>query len=152
MNSEVVRISGAIVSALVIAGALFVALRADGAPMAAPVSPPPAHSTSATAPSAPVALAVRFRGDGPIARAQAMAARGRERHAALRIARELERQPAFDGLCFDGFTRHATEVLLRSCGDVADGERARAQTRWLAALNRMRAIEYANPARQMREM
>lgn len=151
MNAEPLRISGAIVSALVIAAALFLALRTEDVPAAAMLMSEPFVQSSAAAP-APLAFAVRFRGDGPIARAQEMAGRGSERRAARRIAAELGRQPAFDGLCFNGFTNHAAEVVLTSCVEIASEDRAQVQTRWLASLNRMPAVEYANLALGTREM
>ncbi len=92
----------------------------------------------------PISFLVRFRGEGPIAQAQAEAARGREARAARIIQAQLERQAAFDGLCFDRFTVGAAEVVLRSCADVPAAERAAFQTRWLARLNAMRAVDYAD--------
>lgn len=148
------RISGAIVSAAVIAAALALsasprAPRATQFPrllLAAPAAP-----EALSAPT-PVEFVVRFRGRGPIARAQAMAARGRESAAARRIVAELDRQRSFNGLCFDRFTVAAAEVVLKSCADVPAAERAAVQTRWLSTLNAMRSVEYANSSAAMREM
>ncbi len=92
----------------------------------------------------PVSFLVRFRGRGPIARAQALAAGGRETEAARRVQAQLARQHAFQGLCFDRFTLGGAEIVLRSCEDVAPAERAAFQTRWLARLNSMGAVEYAD--------
>lgn len=150
MTSETLRVSGAVVSALVIAAALYVALRLEE-PLARTLLPAPVPQMGAVAAPTPLAFAVRFRGDGPIARAQALAAAGSERRASRRVPAELRRQAAFDGLCFEGFTRRAAEIILKPCGDVADAERAEFQTRWLASLNRMGAVEYANLAPDTRE-
>lgn len=94
--------------------------------------------------AAPLSFVVRFRGSGPIARAQAMAAQGRESQGARQVQVQLARQGAFNGLCFDRFTLGAAEIVLRSCADIAPAERARVQTWWLARLNAMRAVEYAD--------
>lgn len=92
----------------------------------------------------PVGFIVRFRGQGPIARAQALAGRGREAQAGRQVSDQLERQSAFSGLCFDRFTVGGAEIVLRSCRVIAPGERAAFQTRWLARLNAMPAVEYAD--------
>lgn len=93
---------------------------------------------------APVAFIVRFRGEGPIARAQAAAMRGRETVAQREIEAQLVRQTAFNGLCFDRFTVGAAEVVLRVCEPVAAERRAAVEAAWLARLRAMRAVEYVD--------
>jgi hypothetical protein len=109
---------GLAASAAAIVAALAIAWLARAAP------PPPAAK-------AELGFAVRFGGAGPIARAQARALAGAREPAALAIARELERQGEFSGLCFDGFTP-AAEVLLRSCAGAAGP--------WLPRLQAMPAV------------
>jgi len=94
--------------------------------------------------AAPVGFVVRFQGDGPIARAQAQAARGRLAEARAVIETQLRRQEALSGLCFDRFTVGAAEIVLRSCAPVAAGERRAYEARWLARLRAMRAVAYAD--------
>lgn len=98
----------------------------------------------APAQAAPVAFLVRFQGSGPIANAQARAARGQTAAAQRTVETQLRRQGAFSGLCFDRFTVGAAEVVLRSCEPVSAGERASYQARWLARLQAMRAVAYAD--------
>ena len=93
---------------------------------------------SRAAPAPPVAkpeigFAVRFRGAGPIARAQARASAGATELAALEIARQLQRQGEFAGLCFESFTP-AAEVVLRSCAGAGEAGQ------WLAQLRAMPAV------------
>lgn len=148
MNVSVLRMWGIAASAAVLAGALAVAM-----PSRLPSSEAAPHvqtlmqlalPESAPAPPAPIGFIVRFRGSGPIARAQALAAAGRETQAGRQVQTQLEHQAAFHGLCFDRFTVGGAEVVLRSCTDVAPSERAAFQTGWLARLNAMRAVEYAD--------
>jgi hypothetical protein len=142
------RFWGIMVSATIMAVALMIAApwrtpAAEGAPQGF-VQFAQAHVPAPVVVPAPVSFIVRFRGSGPIARAQALAARGREADAARIIQAQLARQSAFSGLCFDRFTVGAAEVVIRSCSDVPASERAAFQTRWLARLNAMRAVEYAD--------
>jgi hypothetical protein len=94
--------------------------------------------------AAPLAFVVRFRGGGPIARAQANAARGRTSVAQAEIEAQLRRQSDFRGLCFDRFTAGAAEVVLRTCAAIVPSERERVQRAWLERLRAMRAVEYAD--------
>ena len=92
----------------------------------------------------PVGFIVRFRGDGPIARAQALAARGRVTQAERQVEAQLARQRAFAGLCFDRFTVGGAEIVLRACEEIPAAARAAFQARWLARLNAMGAVDYAD--------
>lgn len=147
MDVQALRIWGIAASSAIIAVSLAVsapwrpAVREAAQPMTMLA---PLRSTDAPSPPTPVAFVVKFRGQGPLARAQALAARGHESAAARRVQTQLERQAAFRGLCFDRFTAGGAEVVLRSCSDIAVSDRAEFQTRWLALLNDMRAIEYAD--------
>jgi hypothetical protein len=148
MNADALRNWGIWVSSALILAALAIASpwRAP-----APVSASSlqgdyqtAQAEASPAAPAPISLIVRFRGRGPIAHAQALAANGRLSEAARQVQIQLARQTAFNGLCFDRFTVGGAEIVLRSCADVAPGERAALQTRWLARLNAMHAVEYAD--------
>lgn len=94
--------------------------------------------------AAPLAFIVRFQGSGPIARAQAEAARGRTTQAGRVIEAQLLRQTAFAGLCFDRFTIGGAETVLRTCEDVPAHARAALQQQWLARLQAMRAVDYVD--------
>ncbi len=146
MDVNAMRVWGMWVSAGVMLAALAVA-----APWRASTQTPDvrelyqlAQGDAPASTAAPVSFIVRFRGAGPIARAQALAARGRDAQAARQVQAQLARQGAFSGLCFDRFTVGGAEVVLRSCADISPAERAAFQTRWLARLNAMRAVEYAD--------
>lgn len=91
-----------------------------------------------------IGFLVRFQGTGPMARAQALAARGQEAQAERAIETQLARQAAFRGLCFDRFTVGAAEVVLRTCAAVPQTEHASASARWLARLNAMPGVTYAD--------
>jgi hypothetical protein len=145
MDVNALRFWGIVTSAALMAGALLVAApwrtsaRAEmavGALEQITQDQPPAD--------APVSFLVRFRGDGPIARAQALAQRGREMEAGAMVAAQVARQRALRGLCFDRFTVGAAEVVLRSCAPIAAEERATVQARWLARLRDIRAVAYAD--------
>jgi len=140
MSLDALRAAGIAASALLIAGAL--ALSSVSLPL-----PAQAQSLLAQAqPQAePVAFLVRFRGQGPIGRAQARAARGQLAAAQREIEVQLRRQQSFAGLCFDRFTVGGAETVLRTCAAVPASERAAVQARWVARLRAMRAVEYVDP-------
>jgi hypothetical protein len=94
--------------------------------------------------AAPVGFIVRFRGTGPIARAQAQAARGQLAQAQRQVTLQLQRQTAFSGLCFDRFTVGGAEMVLRTCEPVAASERSAVQQSWSTRLRAMRAVEYVD--------
>lgn len=94
--------------------------------------------------AAPVGFIVRFRGTGPIARAQAQAARGQLAQAQRQVTAQLQRQTAFSGLCFDRFTVGGAEMVLRTCEPVAASERSAVQQSWSTRLRAMRAVEYVD--------
>lgn len=134
------RIWGFWVSAACLLAALGVAAMGPSASM------PPTRAGEQIVQTAaePVGFIVRFRGDGPIARAQALAARGRLPQAERQVEAQLARQRAFAGLCFERFTVGGAEIVLRACEDVPAAARAAFQARWLAQLGAMRAVDYAD--------
>lgn len=138
MDTKALRTWGIAVSAVLMVGALALAAQPD--PQARAEQP----AQLAQVEAAPVSFLVRFRGGGPIARAQAAAATGDAVAAGERIAVQLQRQSAFSGLCFDRFTAGAAEVVLETCAPVAPHERTAVSQRWLADLRAMRAVAYAD--------
>jgi hypothetical protein len=149
MDVNALRTWGIAVSSALMVGALALAAqpspRADAQGVEQPVLEPGGFEIAqAPAQAAPVAFLVRFQGSGPIARAQTRAARGQTTAAQRSLEAQLRRQSAFSGLCFDRFTVGAAEVVLRSCEPVAAHERASYQARWLARLQAMRAVAYAD--------
>jgi hypothetical protein len=138
MDVNALRTWGVAVSGALIAACLAVSLTAPA---------PRAEAQSlvvAQVVSAPVSFLVRFQGGGPIARAQALAARGDADAAQSQIEAQLRRQSGLAGLCFDRFTTGAAEVVLRSCEAVAGGQRAAVEQSWLRRLRGMRAVAYAD--------
>lgn len=149
MDVGALRTWGIAVSAVLIAAALAVALTATQATAPAQTATPEKNvfqiaAQDGGAAPAPVSFVVRFRGQGPIARSQGMAARGDEAQAARQVRYQLTRQRDFSGLCFDRFTLGGAEIVLRSCVDVAASERTQHQQRLLARLRSMRAVEYVD--------
>jgi len=140
MDVNALRTWGIAVSAAMLVGALAIAWRPESQAAAQPQS----VGETAQAEAAPVGFIVRFRGQGPIARAQAQAARGEVAPAQRQVEVQLQRQRAFSGLCFDRFTVGGAEMVLRTCEAVAASERASVQQRWGARLRAMRAIEYVD--------
>ena len=101
----------------------------------------------------PLGFLVRFRGAGPIARAQRAASQGEAEAAQRQVEVQLGRQRDFAGLCFDRFTVGAAEIVLRTCEPIVPSERAAMQQEWLTRLRAMRAVEYVDanaPASQGR--
>ncbi len=145
MDVNALRIWGIAVSAALMAAALGLAAMGPGPDLTTAQT---AFETAQAEPAAPalasVGFVVRFRGDGPIARAQALAARGGQTQAGRQVEAQLRRQRAFSGLCFDRFTIGAAEIVLASCEAVPASARAAFQTRWLARLNAMASVEYAD--------
>jgi hypothetical protein len=143
MDVHALRVWGIVAGVVLIALALWIAALG-------PETAPARASTQRTIelaqgqPEAPASFLVRFRGSGPIARAQAAAGRGRTAEAQRRIETQLTRQDAFVGLCFDRFTAGAAEVVLRTCDPVAARERTAIEARWLSRLRAMRAVDYAD--------
>lgn len=144
MNVSALRMWGIAASAAVMAVALTIALQpAQSAQAEPPVTTYQVAQAGATE-ATPVALLVRFRGAGPIARSQARAASGQIQQAQRTVEAQLRRQTAFAGLCFDRFTVGGAEIVLRTCEPVAASERVRVQQNWLNRLRAMRAVEYAD--------
>lgn len=145
MDVNALRTWGIAVSGALMVGAL--ALAAQPSPQAEArqaLEPGSFEVAQAPAQAAPVAFLVRFQGSGPIAQAQARAARGQVQSAQRTVEAQLRRQSAFAGLCFGRFTVGAAEIVLRSCEAVTGHERAAYQARWLARLQAMRAVAYAD--------
>lgn len=162
MDANLLRNVGLTVSAAAMAGALAIAAltgRPEPAPAEAPplVAGPitaaapavqPAFAPAAAAPAAaaiaPVSFLVRFQGAGPLGRAQALAAQGRETDARRAVETQLNRQAALRGLCFDRFTVGGAEMVLRTCSAIAEPDRSQTSADWLARLRDMPAVAYAD--------
>lgn len=142
MDVNAHRTWGIAVTGALMAVALFIALQPDSAANTQPQ--PAAQIAQAVQGASPVGFIVRFRGSGPIARAQAQAARGQAAQARRQVEFQLRRQSAFRGLCFDRFTVGGAEMVLRTCEPVAASERAVVQQSWGARLRAMRAVEYVD--------
>lgn len=140
MDVNAMRNWGVGVTGTLMAAALYLALQPETTRAAQPV----AQMAQAQASAAPVAFLVKFRGAGPIARAQARAARGETQAAQRQVEIQLQRQSAFSGLCFDRFTVGGAEIVLRTCEAVAASERNGVQQSWGGRLQRMRAVEYVD--------
>lgn len=144
MNVNALRTWGIGVSGALMAAALAIALQAPGRAEAQAAARQIIELAQAPATAAPVALVVRFRGSGPIARAQARAAQGDTALAQREVELQLRRQDAFSGLCFDRFTVGGAETVLRTCAAIVASERDGVQQSWLTRLRAMRAVEYAD--------
>jgi hypothetical protein len=140
MDVSALRTWGIVASGAMMAVALAVALQPETRAQAQ--AQPAAQMAQAQA--TPVSFIVRFRGSGPIARAQARAALGHTAGAQRQVEIQLQRQTAFNGLCFDRFTVGGAEMVLKTCDAVAASERASVQQRWGARLRAMRAVEYVD--------
>ncbi len=142
MDVNAHRTWGIAVTGALMAGALLFALQpethAEAEPQAA------AQIAQAQNGAAPVGFIVRFRGSGPIARAQAQAARGEMGQAQRQVEVQLNRQTWAAGLCFDRFSVGGAEIVLRTCEAVAASERNAVQQTWGARLRAMRAVEYVD--------
>ena len=137
MDFRALRISGIVASGTLIGGAVLFALTAR----------PPARPTQApaTAPvqsdAQPAAFAMSLRGDGPLARAQRLAMRGgRETAARRQVERELARQRAFRGLCFERFAPRG-DIVVRACEGTADAD-------WEVQLRAIPAVTNVDPIHQ----
>ena len=139
MDVNALRTWGIAVTGALMAVALFVALQPE-TPAVAQAASQIAQAQSAE----PLGFIVKFRGSGPIARAQALAARGQLAPAQRQVEIQLGRQSAFAGLCFDRFTVGGAEIVLRTCEAVAASERSAIQQSWGARLRAMRAVEYVD--------
>jgi hypothetical protein len=142
MDVNALRLWGIAVTGALMIGALVVAFQPDTQAVAEPQAA--AQIAQAQTEAAPVGFIVKFRGAGPIARAQAQAARGQVARAQRQVEVQLQRQGAFAGLCFDRFTVGGAEIVLRTCEAVAASERTSVQQRWGARLQAMRAVEYVD--------
>ncbi|MEQ1489430.1 MAG: hypothetical protein ABL932_02670 [Terricaulis sp.] len=139
MDVNALRTWGIAVTGALMAVALFVALQPE-TPAVAQAASQIAQAQSAE----PLGFIVKFRGSGPIARAQALAARGELAPAQRQVEVQLGRQPAFAGLCFDRFTVGGAEIVLRTCEAVAASERSAVRQSWGGRLRAMRAVEYVD--------
>lgn len=139
IDAAALRTWGIAVSAALMAIALAIGSQPTPA-----TQPAPAATSSAEAERAPVTLLVRFRGEGPIARAQTRARRGEPAAAQRAIEVQLQRQRGFAGLCFDRFTAGAAGIVLRTCEPVSEAEHDRARQDWLTRLRAMPAVANAD--------
>lgn len=142
MDVNAMRTWGIAVTGALMAGALVIAFQPQTHAEAQPQ--PAAEIAQANTSAAPVGFIVRFRGTGPISRAQALAAAGQLTQAQRQVEVQLSRQTAFSGLCFDRFTVGGAEIVLRTCEAVAASERNAVQQSWGARLRAMRAVEYVD--------
>ncbi len=155
MDLSALRISGIVVSGALIGGAVLFAMaarpparplpRSGPAPAAAPAQHPTQQSRQAGA------YAISLRGDGPLARAQRLAMRGgRESAARRQVERELARQRAFGGLCFDRFTRRG-DIVVHACapGTGNLGESVGENVDWRARLRAMPAVTNVDDVSQL---
>lgn len=142
MDVNAMRLWGIAVTGALMIGALAVAFQPDTQAVAETQAV--AQIAQAQTAATPVGFIVKFRGSGPIARAQAHAARGQVAQAQRQVEVQLQRQGAFAGLCFDRFTVGGAEIVLRTCESVAASERTSVQQRWGARLQAMRAVEYVD--------
>jgi hypothetical protein len=140
MDVDALRTWGIVVGGALMAGAL--ALSAPEPPAGAAAQAP--LEAAPPARTEPLAFIVRFRGAGPIARAQARAGRGEFEQAGRQVQIQLQRQRDFAGLCFDRFTVGGAEIVLRTCAAIPANERDVAQAQWLARLRAMRAVAYVD--------
>jgi hypothetical protein len=141
MDVNALRTWGIAVTGALMVGALAIALQPA---MQAVAQPQAAAVQMAQAEAAPVGFIVKFRGTGPIARAQERAAEGQLAQAQRQVEIQLGRQTAFAGLCFDRFTVGGAEIVLRTCEAIAASERSGVQQSWGARLQAMRAVEYVD--------
>lgn len=143
MDVDVLRNWGMAVTGAMLLGALAIAFQPD---TRAEAQQPHAavQLAQAEARADHVGFIVRFRGAGPIARAQVSAGRGQIAEAQRQVEAQLTRQSAFRGLCFDRFTVGGAEIVLKTCEAVAASERAGVQQSWGARLRGMRAVEYVD--------
>lgn len=142
MDVQLLRFWGIVVGGALMALALWIA--ALGPETTRAQAAPRQTAEVAQSRTAPASFLVRFRGNGPIARAQADAARGRINQAQTRIEAQLRRQRDFAGLCFERFTAGAAEVVLRTCAPVSAREHTAVERRWLSRLRAMRGVAYAD--------
>jgi len=142
MDVNAHRTWGIAVTGALMAGALIFALQPQTHAEAEPQAVAQMAQTQTGA--APVGFIVKFRGGGPIARAQAQAARGELAQAQRQVEVQLRRQTWLAGLCFDRFTVGGAEIVLRTCEAVAASERNAVQQSWGARLRAMRAVEYVD--------
>lgn len=143
MDLRALRISGIVASGALISAAAILAMTGAPAPRSAPAPVTPVSREPDAANPQPTALAISLRGAGPLARAQRLAmAGGRDRTAARRVQRELARQPAFRGLCFQHFSPRG-DIVVRSC------ERGTLSVDWMARLRAMPAVTNVDPVSQL---
>ena len=144
MDANALRISGIVVSSALMAAALAIALQPPPQAAAQTSAAQSFEIAQAPAQAAPISFLVRFRGSGPIARAQRQAASGQAAEAQRQLQIQLRRQERFHGLCFDRFTAGAAEVVLRTCAAIVPSERAAMERRWLARLRSMGSVAYVD--------
>ena len=91
----------------------------------------------------PATFLVRFAEDHPLARAQALAAEGRENAAQRAAERGVRTDRELRGLCFDRFTAGGAEIVLKPCAPVAPEDREDFRQEWAEKLSAMPGVDYA---------
>ena len=139
MDLRALRISGIVVSGALIGGAALFAISSK-APATHPAAQTPV-TTPAPSIARPPSFAISLRGDGPLARAQRLAMRGgREGAARRQVERQLARQRALRGLCFDRFAPRG-DIVVHACEGTADAD-------WQARLRAMPSVTNVDPIHQ----
>ncbi len=113
MDVNALRIWGIAVTGALMAGALAIAFQPQTRAQAQPRAV--AQLAQMEARAAHVGFIVRFRGAGPIARAQGQAARGQIAQAQRQVEAQLGRQRAFAGLSRDFALTASRWVAPKSC-------------------------------------
>jgi hypothetical protein len=91
----------------------------------------------------PATFLVRFEDAHPLARAQALAAEGRDAAAQRAAERGVRNDRNLRGLCFDRFTVGGAEIVLKPCAPVPPEERADFRQGWAERLSAMPGVAYA---------
>jgi len=102
-----------------------------------------AGAEAAPPPEPPLSFIVRFEPPHALARAEALAAEGRDAEARQLAEQTLRRERALRGLCFDRFTLGGAEIVLRPCVPPPAGEREQFGRDWTRRLSGMRGVTYA---------
>jgi hypothetical protein len=101
-------------------------------------------ATDAPAPAtAPLSFIVRFDEGTPLARAQNLAASGRDVEARRAAENALRRDRAMRGLCFDRFTVGGAEIVLKPCQLIVASRQDAERQRLLDALRAAPGVTYA---------
>ncbi len=148
MDDRAMQRWGVIVGGACAAGALAAGLFGAGeigpARIAAPMNAVAPANYEAPARAPHLSFVVRFESTHPMARAQALEARGRHDAAVAAARRALQSERALTGLCFNRFTAGGYEIVLECCAPTPAPERATVSRNWMARLRAMNGVEYAD--------